>query len=379
MGTMLLEKVDGLADVVGSHVEEMERERRISDEVVAAIRATGLNRGLMPSQLGGDDRHLVEVLDAVERIASFDGSTGWCSAISSGSNLFSGYLAPEVSATVWADPDQGNAGMFAPFGTVRPDGDGLSLSGRWPFCSNSLHSEWIGVGSFWRNAADEAEPIPRLVFVRMDDMTVEPTWDAPGLSGTGSHHLSVDGVAVDREHSLTFVDESWADGPLWRLPLFCILAPVLGVTPLGMARGAVDEVSAAIHGKVGGTRGALADDPVGLAAFAEADTALRAARSGLMDACHRAWDHAERGERPPKDLQAQVMMAMNYGCQVAVDVTSTCHRLGGGGAAYAGSSLLRRLRDVQTARQHIMFGQSHRPMLAKALTGEDLFAPPFIV
>ena len=73
------------------------------------------------------------------------------------------------------------------------------------------------------------------------------------------------------------------------------------------------------------------------------------------------------------------MMAVNYGCQVAVDVASTCHRLGGGGAAYAGSSLLRRLRDVQTARQHIMFGQSHRPMLAKALTGEDLFAPPFIV
>ena len=36
-------------------------------------------------------------------------------------------------------------------------------------------------------------------------------------------------------------------------------------------------------------------------------------------------------------------------------------------------------RDVQTARQHIMFGQSHRPMFAKTLAGEDTFAPPFIV
>jgi hypothetical protein len=80
-----------------------------------------------------------------------------------------------------------------------------------------------------------------------------------------------------------------------------------------------------------------------------------------------------------KVLQAQVMLAVGYGCQVAVDVTSTAHRLGGGSAAYAGSSLLRRLRDVQTARQHIMFGRGNRPMLAKTLAGEDTFAPPFIV
>ena len=146
-----------------------------------------------------------------------------------------------------------------------------------------------------------------------------------------------------------------------------------------MARGALDEVAAAIEGRVGGTRGSIADDPVGLADFAEADAALRGARAGLWDACHRAWDHAERGERVPKALQAQVMMAMNYGCQVAVEVTSTAHRLAGGRAAYADSTLLRRLRDVQTARQHIMFGQSHRHLFAKTLAGEDTFAPPFIV
>jgi len=379
MGQTLLEQVDGLADVITANVESMERERRLADAVVAGIRDTGLNRALVPAALGGDDRDLLEVLEAVERISAFDGSTGWCSAISSGSNLFAGYLPQDVAAEVWADPDQGNAGMFAPFGKVESSGDGFALSGRWPFCSNSLHSSWIGVGSFWSSNGGDPEPIPRLVFVPLDQVTIEPTWDAPGLSGTGSHHASADHVPVDREHSMTFVDQSWADGPLWRLPLFCILAPVLGTTPLGMARGALDEVAQRIADGVAGTRGSLADDPVGLADFAEADAMLRAARAGLFDACARAWARAERGERPPKPLQAQVMMAMSYGCQVAVDVTSTCHRLGGGGAAYAGSSLLRRLRDVQTARQHIMFGQSHRPMFAKALAGEDLFAPPFIV
>ena len=98
---------------------------------------------------------------------------------------------------VWSDPDQGNAGMFGPFGNVRASGEDLTLTGRWPFCSNSLHSAWIGLGAFWFGDGDEAEPIPRLVLVPMDDVTIEPTWDALGLCATGSHHASVDGAVVD--------------------------------------------------------------------------------------------------------------------------------------------------------------------------------------
>jgi alkylation response protein AidB-like acyl-CoA dehydrogenase len=378
MGGTLLEQVDGLADIIGSQAAAMEQERRISDDVLAGIRGTGLNRSLVPSALGGDDRHLLEVVEALERLAALDGSTGWCAAVGSGSNLFAGYLEPETAAKVFADPDQCNAGIFQPAGQVRPRAEGFALSGRWPFASNVLHSKWAMAGAFWFGDGDAPEPIPRLLAVPVEELEIETTWDAPGLSGTGSHHVSAKEVTVSRDQSLTFLDPAWSDGPLWRLPMFCILAPVLGCTPLGMARGAVDEVTRIIAEQVGATRGSLADDPVGLADFAVADTALRSARAGLFDACGRAWDHAERGERPPKTVQAQVMMAVNHGCEVAVEVTSTCHRLGGGSASYAGSSLLRRLRDVQTARQHIMFGFGHRPMLAKTLAGEDTFAPPFI-
>lgn len=379
MGATLLARVDGLADVIASHVSEMEQERRIADEVVAGIRATGLNRSLVPDVLGGSDANLLEVIEAVERLAAIDGSTGWCAAVGCGSNVFAGYLDRDVAAKVWGDPDQANGGIFQPSGEVRPSGDGHAISGRWPFASNSLHSKWLVAGAFWFADGDAPEMIPRLVFVPVEDFEVEMTWDAPGLCGTGSHHVSAKDVGVTRDHSLSFLDLAWAEGPLWRMPLFGILGPVLGCTPLGMARGALDEVTRIISEQVSATRGSLADDPVGLADFARADAALRAARAGLFDACGRAWDHAERGEKVPKVVQAQVLMALNYGCEVAVEVTSTAHRLGGGAASYAGSSLGRRLRDVQTARQHIMFGFGHRPIFAKTLAGEDTFAPPFII
>ena len=41
MGAALLEQVDGLADLIGSQVPKMEADRRLTDEVVAAIRRDG--------------------------------------------------------------------------------------------------------------------------------------------------------------------------------------------------------------------------------------------------------------------------------------------------------------------------------------------------
>ncbi len=375
----LLARTNGIEEIISAHIGAMERDRRLADEVVTALRATGINRAMVPTELGGDDVPLVDTLELLEHVASVDGSTGWCAAIGAGSNLFAGYLPKDTAATVWADPDQGNASMFGPYGNVRPSSDGFTLEGRWPFCSNSLHSKWIGVAAFWFGDDDQAEPMPRLVFVPIEQFIIEPTWDAPGLCGTGSHHASLDGVAVSRDQSLTFMDAAWADGVLWRLPMFCTFGPQLAVVVLGIARGALAEIAQRIVTNVGSARGALAEDPVGLADFAQADTALRSARAGLFEVAGQALALAQRHEAVPRTLQAQVMMATNHCCEVAVDVTSTAHRLGGAAAAYADSSLLRRLRDVETARQHIIFSRSHRPAFAKVLAGEDLAVPPYIV
>jgi len=129
-------QVDAALTVVADHVAAIERERRLPDDVVAALRSSGLNRALVPSVLGGSQSCVVDVLDAVSRVAAVDGSAGWCAAIGAGSNVFSGYMPERGAREVFADPDQGNATMFAPAGTV----DHGMLNGRWPFTSNCLHS-----------------------------------------------------------------------------------------------------------------------------------------------------------------------------------------------------------------------------------------------
>ena len=46
---------------------------------------------------------------------------------------------------------------------------------------------------------------------------------------------------------------------------------------------------------------------------------------------------------------------------------------------YRASPLLRALRDVETIRQHMMFGHALRPHLARIMAGTDEAYPPFVI
>jgi indole-3-acetate monooxygenase len=359
-------------------VDEIESTRRLPEVVVGTIRASGLNRLAIPSVLGGRQAPVVEMVEAVEAVASVDGSAGWCAAIGAGSNVFAGYLPEEGAREVFADPDQGNATMFAPTGVVTATGGHGRLSGRWAFTSNCLHSAWAGLGASV-NHDGTAEPAPRVVFVRLAALVIQDTWDAPGLRGTGSHHVEATDVAVELDRSCHFGDRPWPDGALWRVPIYTVLIPVLAAVPLGIARGAVDDVMAIARDGRTARRGQLRDDPIGMAELAVADTDLRSIRAALGDALAEAHDLAERDEIVDRRLQARILLAGMHAADVAVEVTSIAHALGGAGAVYAGNRLLRALLDVQTARQHLLFSHQHRAAIGAALAGLDVSYPPFLV
>src|SRR5262249_32373833 len=143
--TMAAAPVVDLADVrrtVEANRDEIEAQRRLPDAVVGALQASGLHRLLVPAVLGGHAVPVEGAVRAVEAIAAADGSAGWCAAIGAGSNLFAGYLPEDGAREVFAEPDLGNATMFAPTGVVEADGRHGRLSGRWAFTSNCLHSAW---------------------------------------------------------------------------------------------------------------------------------------------------------------------------------------------------------------------------------------------
>ena len=373
--TAAVELSDDIITLVAERAAASDRSGHLDPEVVDALAATGINRLLRPVELGGFAVSPRRTIEIVERIAAADGSTAWATAIGFGSVLFAGYMPKHGAAEVFADPDQPSAAMFAPLGTVTVDGAGRErLTGRWPFTSNCEHAAWIGVGAMF-----PGEAAPRMVFAPRAAVTIHPTWDVAGLRATASHDTSLTDFPLNREHTMTFSDTPWADGPLWRLPLFVAFAPLLAAVAVGVARGALDEINRQAIARRSQMRGALLDDHVGMADLGAADVLLRGARAALLDVQDDCWALAEQ-ERPlDRALQARAFLAAQHCADVAVEVTGTAHRLGGGAAAYNGSPLLRAVRDAETIRQHQMFGHGARSPLARTLAGTDEALPPFVI
>lgn len=91
----------GIADALATirtHAGDAEHDRRLPDEVVGALRRTGINRLLLPVELGGMDAPVADIIDIVGQLATADGSTAWYACIGAGRNLFAGYLPPTVPA-----------------------------------------------------------------------------------------------------------------------------------------------------------------------------------------------------------------------------------------------------------------------------------------
>jgi indole-3-acetate monooxygenase len=370
--------IESVLPIVREHRDDIHKSRRLPDRVVDALRESGINRMSLPVDLGGLETPAADAFKVFERISAVDGSTGWCAVIGSASNIFAGFLSEAGARVVFADPDQGSATMFAPLGRLEVEGEALHLTGRWPFVSNCLHSEWIGVCAMLRNGAD-VDPRPQLVFVRASDLTIEDTWDVVGLRGTGSHHVTADHVVVGPEQFCPFIGRPWPDAPLWRQPLFSVLLPLLAAVPLGIARGALDEIARPTRdGRAAVRRGQLASDPLAMADYAAADSRLRGARAGLLDSVKEAAQLAECAEPLNRQLLARIFLSHLHATETAVEVTAVAHRLGGGAAAYADSPLLRALNDVQAARQHFQFGHEHRVELGRVVAGLNVTYPPYI-
>lgn len=373
-----VEDLDRVVETIEQRVSDIRSERRLPDEVRAAVRSTGLNRIAIPTELGGDAGPPAAMAAIIERIATADGSAGWCAAIGAGSNVFAGYVPRDAAADIWRDVDADNAAMFAPVGRLEARGDALQLHGRWPFVSNCLHSTWIGLGTLVDPATAVAPPGPRLVFVPADRATVHDTWDTDGMRGTGSHDVSVDGAPVDLAHSCSFADAPWATGPLWRIPLFNVLVPPVAAVFVGIARGSLDAIYEMIADSGASPRGALIDDDVALADIAHAEAMLGGARAAFYSSMEELWSLASSGRAIGLPARARGLLAAQHAVDVAEVVATTARRLAGSAAAYREHPLSIATADIGTARQHVLFSHHLRPAIAKAMAGCDVSAPPFL-
>jgi alkylation response protein AidB-like acyl-CoA dehydrogenase len=213
-------------------------------------------------------------------------------------------------------------------------------------------------------------PDVRLMLMPAASLEVLDTWSVAGLRGTGSHDMSASDVLVPPSLSASVLSEPpRADGPLYRFPLFGLLALGICAVALGVARASIEELIELAAGKVpqAGTR-TLAQRATVQRDVAEAEAMLRAARVFVLDEARAAWEAAQEGALDT-ERRLGLRLAATHATRTAAAVATAMYEAGGGSSIYDTNPLQRRFRDVHVATQHMMVAPATWELAGRLLLG----------
>ena len=358
-----LASVRALAPKLKERASLAESSRRIPDETLRELNASGLMRVLQPRRVGGSELPWVSLIDIGSGLAAACGSTAWNWANYAVHHWMLAFWPVACQDEIWsADPDMLIASSVVfPAGKATRVSGGYRLSGRWPFSSGVDPSLWNMLGGIVQDGERPGEY--RIFLLPREDYRIIDNWHVLGLRGTGSNDVEAKDVFVPETRTLA-VDATRGGtnhpgaevnaGPLFRIPIFATFPYMLTGIALGIAQGAYDDFMDGARSRVARYSGkSLADMTAIQVKIAEAAACLDTARTLMRRHCEEAQEFADRNEVP--DLMTKVTWrrdgAFTAGlCERAVDVL---FKAGGGGALFDDHPLQRAFRDVHAATAHI--------------------------
>ena len=355
----LIDAAREIAPIIREHSQEAERERRLSQPVLDALRETGLLRMTTPRSLGGLETDPVTRALVGEEIGRHDSAAAWTLENPLDWAFFCCRLPNEGAEEIYRDgPDVLIAAQFGrPLRATSSNG-GYRISGRAPFVSNCHDADWISSTVLVDEDSAAGEPEMRMVYFPRGGYEIIDTWDVMGMRGTGSHDISVTDVYVPKSRTFPmepdFEPGSHYRGSLYRLPVVGAAASGIPTPMLGVARRALDEVTELARTKTPvASSGLLKERASAQVQLGRAEAILRSGRLLLLDTLSDAWQRCIEGETHSLEQKADLLLAMAHAMSSAVQAVELACTIAGTTAFRATSPLERCFRDVQTMRHHV--------------------------
>lgn len=387
MTSPVLDVIEERADEIRALGPANEEHGKLEDRAVEILRESGVIKMFQPVKYGGAEAHPVDFAEAVMRLASLDGSTGWVAGIVGVHPWEMAMCDPRVQEEVWGeDHDTWVASPYAPMGVIRPVDGGYVFNGRWQFSSGTDHCDWIILGAFLGDVEGNALMPPQnyhVILPRSDYEIIEDTWNVVGLRGTGSKDVVVTDAFIP-DHRVVkfsgFLDNSLpsASGmssPTYHIP-FTTMFP-LGITSavIGMAEGAL---AAALdyqgsRVQISGTE--VKADPYVLTAISAATEEIRASRVTMLENIRRFHDLAASGQEASFAERAASRRTQVASAWRAVRAMDEIVARSGGNGLRLDNPIQRFWRDAHMGLAHAI----HVPgsvLHASALTDLDVTPPP---
>jgi alkylation response protein AidB-like acyl-CoA dehydrogenase len=300
------------------------------------------------------------VLPVLQALAAADSSVGWAAMIYMNSQLYTTRLQPDVFDQIYGD---GSAPVLAGSGTPagradKSDGS-YRVSGRWPFVSGCQNAQWMGglcvVYRDGKPAMAGDAPVTRFVVAPAERFRIEETWQASGLSGTGSHHIVLDNEEIQESHSFDLMTgTSSVPGP-FDAPVMPFMPIMHGAIAVGIATGAFNDLVAMANAgrQQLFASSELRDAKIFQHELGRIGAELRAARALLEVQAASHWQRAVDGVLNGTADFTESLQANAWIHTACVGVVGRCYMLGGSSVVFNTSPLQRRLRDIYVAKQHM--------------------------
>jgi alkylation response protein AidB-like acyl-CoA dehydrogenase len=360
-----------LAPMISAAAPRIEAEKRLPDDLLAALHEKRLFHMLSPKSAGGEEVDVLTFFAAVEAVGGGDASAGWCVGQAGGVSTVAAYLDQTVAREIFG----GHASVVAwgpnsRFAKAVIVPGGYRVTGKWQFASGSRHAQWLGAhcavfeadGVTPAKGAD-GRPRDRTMLLPKSKAQVTDVWRVMGLKGTGSDSYEVTDLFVPEEH--TFTRDSDADrrvqSPLYRhFSNFNMFGLAFAGVALGVAQTLLNDFEALAAEKAPQATGfqvLLRDNAVIQSKVAKAHARLRAARALVVNIYGDLWDQAVRDEPFTLRNRADMRLASTFAMNEAREVADTLYNAAGATAIFEERPFERRFRDINSVSQQ---GQAHQ-------------------
>ena len=246
----LVERAQALVPLLARDAARAESQRRLTDEVMAALDEAGLFRILQPRRFGGFEADFRTAAAVTSELAKGCASTAWLVALMGNVSWIIGLGPDRLQRDIWGEnPEARGAGSFAGAVESRLVHGGLRVTGKWMAASGCLHADWAGLGVPVVDA--EGRVIARgLAFIPMRELKIEETWFTAGMRATGSNTLVAENVLVPEHRILSMPDliagkyaTPYKDEALYRSSFIPAAISAIATVQLGLATRALELVS----------------------------------------------------------------------------------------------------------------------------------------
>lgn len=249
----LVERVRALRPLVRDHAPRAEQQRRVTDEVVAALSEAGVYRMNVPRRYGGYQSGVRTQAQVLAELAAGCGSTAFTAAIQAGCAFIASLFPDEAQDEIFTGADVRVGGTLVPDATAVATDDGYVVNGTSGFATGCRHADWHLLTA----RVESADGPPEVLWtaVPMAELEILDDWRVSGLAGSGSNSVVARDVLVPAHRVLPvgpllageFPSKANADDPFYRMPVLLLFCVWTAPNALGLARSALAEFRERIH------------------------------------------------------------------------------------------------------------------------------------